>query len=111
MEYIRYPGNSLDRQLKKFQTPPEDYQLDWTPEEKKLHAIATQLESEKMLYLLKKVHQLDQSFIPSELIHWQPLVAEYLAQEKYVEAIAFYQQSGEIKEAIAAEHKKLSRQS
>ncbi|MBD1997799.1 class I SAM-dependent methyltransferase [Leptolyngbya sp. FACHB-541] len=105
VEYVRYPGNSFDRQLKKFQTPPEDYQLDWTPEENKLHAIATQLESEKTLYLFKKLYQLDQRFIPTEFINWQPIVAEYLAQEKWVEAIAFYQQSSEIKEAIAAEHK------
>jgi glycosyltransferase involved in cell wall biosynthesis/predicted O-methyltransferase YrrM len=105
VEYIRYPGNSFDRQLKKFQTPPEDYQLDWTPEEKQLHAIATQLECEKTLYLLKKLARLNQRFIPSKWINWQPLVAEYLAQEKYVEAIALYQQSGEMKDAIAAEHK------
>ncbi|NJN55986.1 MAG: glycosyltransferase [Leptolyngbyaceae cyanobacterium SL_5_9] len=107
VEYIRYPGNSFDRQLKKFQTPPEDYQLDWTPEEKKLHAIATQLESEKTLYLFKKLYQLDQRFIPSKFINWQPIVVEYLGQEKYVEAIALYQQSGEMKDAIAAEHKNI----
>jgi len=105
VEYIRYPGNSFDRQLQKFQTPPEDYQLDWTLEEKNLHAIATQLESEKTLYLLKKIHQLDQRFIPTELVNWQSLIAEYLAQERYVEAIAFYQRSGEMKGAIATEHK------
>jgi len=53
VEYIRYPGNSLDRQIIQSETGqgrPE--------EEKKLHVLASQREQEKIAHLINKLNQL-----------------------------------------------------
>ena len=53
VEYMRYPGNSLDRQIKRFQSSGnERYEI--TPEEYQLHAIARQLEEKRLSYLVDK---------------------------------------------------------
>lgn len=53
VEYIRYPGNSLDRQIKRISTGQE-----MPDEEKVLHDRAKKLEEEKLAYLIEKRDQL-----------------------------------------------------
>ncbi|ELR98553.1 TIGR03032 family protein [Gloeocapsa sp. PCC 73106] len=55
VEYIRYPGNHFDRQLARWQQPPNGYQETITPKDVEyLHSIE-QLISQKQQSLLKKL--------------------------------------------------------
>jgi glycosyltransferase involved in cell wall biosynthesis len=92
VEYIRYPGNNLDRQLKKFQTPPELY-VDDTPSEKKvLHGVRHKLEQEKLAYLLDKFTRFEQTAKFRSRLNWQQLASEYLTQQKYDQVIQLCEQ-------------------
>jgi glycosyltransferase involved in cell wall biosynthesis/predicted O-methyltransferase YrrM len=92
VEYIRYPGNNLDRQLEKFQKPPSELQLNWSPAETQWHAIADQLDREKLNYLTKKLYHLNQKYLPSALIDWERLLKEALHQKEFVHAVFCHQQ-------------------
>ncbi len=56
VEYMRYPGNNLDRQLKKFQTEPSkyDFEEDLTPELKRLYQQTENILERRLLYLKNK---------------------------------------------------------
>jgi glycosyltransferase involved in cell wall biosynthesis/predicted O-methyltransferase YrrM len=101
VEYVRYPGNNLDRQLKKFQTPPEHYQDDLSSEQKQLHAIRGKLEQEKIVYLLDKFRRMEQDSTFLDVLNWQPLANEYMAQQQYPEAIRLYEQGMELEPETA----------
>jgi glycosyltransferase involved in cell wall biosynthesis/predicted O-methyltransferase YrrM len=92
VEYIRYPGNNFDRQLKKFQTPPEQYQDTTPPEERQIHAIRQKIEQDRTLYLLDKLAKLEQRDILLPLLNWKPLANDYLNQQRYEEAIVLLEQ-------------------
>lgn len=88
VEYIRYPGNNLDRQLKKFQTPPEQYREALPLDQQELHAIRHKLEQERLTYLLDKLRQIEKSPDFLSLLNWQTLASEYITQQHYSDAIA-----------------------
>lgn len=92
VEYIRYPGNNLDRQLKKFQTPPEQYRDDTPPEQRELHTIRHRLEQEKLAYLLDKFKRIDKPTALFSVLNWQQLAADYLQQQQYAEVIYLCEQ-------------------
>lgn len=92
VEYIRYPGNNFDRQLKKFQTAPGQYQDDTPPEEKALHLLRRQLEQDRFNYLLEKFRKVALTTEFVTLLNWQQIANDYLAQESYAEAISLYEQ-------------------
>jgi glycosyltransferase involved in cell wall biosynthesis len=92
VEYIRYPGNNFDRQLKKFQTPPEQYQDNTPARDKEFHAIRMKLEQEKQSYLLEKLRKTDKNSEFFTLLNWQQLGRDYLEQGCYPEAISLWQQ-------------------
>ncbi|HEY9615678.1 MAG TPA: glycosyltransferase [Microcoleaceae cyanobacterium] len=92
VEYIRYPGNNFDRQLKKFQTPPGQYQDEISPEHRELHAVRHRLEQEKLNYLLAKFQRIDRSPEFFSVLNWQQLAADYLAQQQYADVIALCEQ-------------------
>ncbi len=87
VEYIRYPGNNMDRQLKKFQTAPEDYQEEMSAETQQMHGVRQKLEQEKLAYLLGKFPQFEKSSEFFALLNWQQLANEYFNQQNFVEAI------------------------
>jgi glycosyltransferase involved in cell wall biosynthesis/predicted O-methyltransferase YrrM/Tfp pilus assembly protein PilF len=87
-EYIRYPNNNLDRQIKKFQTPPELCQPESVkPEDRELHLLANQLEEERLKYLFEKVGKLQSDRIPIHWMNWQSLAQEFLMQQKYAQVL------------------------
>ncbi|MBD2020676.1 glycosyltransferase [Leptolyngbya sp. FACHB-36] len=92
VEYIRYPGNNLDRQLQKFQTPPDQYQDDTPPAQKALHVIRQQLEQEKLVYLLGKLSGQSLSSEFAAMLNWKALATEFLNQQNYAAAIALCEQ-------------------
>lgn len=96
VEYIRYPGNNFDRQLKKFQTPPDQYHEDMPLETRQQHGIRQKLEQEKKEYLLAKFWRMDKPPEFLAVVNWQQLAAQSLAQQQYEEAIRLYEQGLEV---------------
>lgn len=92
VEYIRYPGNALDRQLKKFQTPPEQYKDETPLECKELHAIRLKSERDKLAYLLDKFKKVEKTPEFLALLNSQAIAAEYLLRKDYQTAIAIAEQ-------------------
>ncbi|PSB34306.1 glycosyltransferase [Stenomitos frigidus] len=92
VEYIRYPGNNFDRQLKKFQAAPDQYQDETPPEEQALHLLRRKLEHDRFSYLTEKFKKVtwNAAFFP--ILNWQQLANDYLAQDCYSEAITLYEQ-------------------
>ena len=88
VEYIRYPGNNLDRQLKKFQTPPEQYQDQTPPEQRELHTVRLRLEQDRLTYLMDKLKRIEPTPELAEVLNWQQLAADYLTQESYSQVIS-----------------------
>jgi glycosyltransferase involved in cell wall biosynthesis/predicted O-methyltransferase YrrM/Tfp pilus assembly protein PilF len=87
-EYIRYPNNNLDRQIKKFQTPPELCQPESVkPEDRELHLLANKLEEERLRYLFEKVGVLQSDRIPMHWMNWQALAQEFLMQQNYSQVL------------------------
>ena len=92
VEYIRYPGNNFDRQLKKFQSAPDRYQDETPPDELALHLLRRKLEQDRFSYLTEKFKKVswNTAFVP--ILNWQQLANDYLAQDCYSEAISLYEQ-------------------
>lgn len=88
VEYIRYPGNSFDKQIKKFQTPPEQYQDDAPAEIQELHAIRHRIEQERLTYLFEKLGHIEKTVDLVSLLNWQQLGGEFLSQNKLQWAIS-----------------------
>ncbi|MBW4475107.1 MAG: glycosyltransferase [Stenomitos rutilans HA7619-LM2] len=91
VEYIRYPGNNFDRQLKKFQTAPEQVQDDTPSEDKALHLLRRKLEQDHFSYLIEKFRKFPLTADFAAILNWQQLANDYLSQECYLEAIALYE--------------------
>jgi|GEM_PF-413190 len=101
-EYIRYPNNNLDRQIKKFQTPPELCQPEPVkPEDRELHLLANKLEEERLKYLFEKVGKLQSDRIPMQWMNWQPLAQEFLMQQKYAQVLFLCEKGAEENPAAA----------
>ena len=92
VEYIRYPGNNFDRQLKKFQTPPEQYVNDTPPEQQTLHAIRHQLEQERLNYLMEKLTRIEKSPEFLAILNCHQLGNDYLVRQNYELAIQLLEQ-------------------
>ncbi|MEX0268172.1 glycosyltransferase [Leptolyngbyaceae cyanobacterium UHCC 1019] len=87
-EYIRYPNNNLDRQIKKFQTSPELCQPEPVkPEDREFYLLANKLEEERLKYLFEKVGVLQSDRIPMQWMNWQALAQEFLMQQKYSQVL------------------------
>ncbi|HIK15634.1 MAG TPA: glycosyltransferase [Leptolyngbyaceae cyanobacterium M33_DOE_097] len=88
VEYIRYPGNAFDRQLKKFQTPPNEYKDQTPPECKELHAIRLKFERDKLSYLLDKFKKYEKSDEFLTLLNPVTIATEYVSRQDFQTAIA-----------------------
>ena len=91
VEYIRYPGNMFDQQLQKFQTPPEQYKEELTPEKRELHTLRHQIEQNHIAYLFEKLRRVDKSSEFLALMNWQQLGTDYMNQNKFDAAIPFFE--------------------
>lgn len=87
VEYIRYPGNMFDRQLKKFQTPPDQYHEEMSPETQELHILRHKIEQEHILYLLEKLKRIEKRAEFIALLNWQQLGNDYMNQNDFAGAI------------------------
>ena len=103
-EYIRYPNNNLDRQIEKFQTPPELCQPESVkPEDRELHLLANKLEEERLKYLFEKVGTLQSDRIPMHWMNWQALAQEFLMQQKYSQVLFLCEKGVEENPATATQ--------
>jgi len=91
VEYIRYPGNMFDRQLKKFQTPPEQHQEEMTPETRDLHLLRQKIEQNHVLYLLEKLKRIEKNKAFMSLLNWQQIGNDYVSQNDFQAAIPFFE--------------------
>lgn len=87
VEYIRYPGNNFDRQLQKFQTPPDQYQEEMSPETRDLHILRQKIEQSHALYLLEKLKTVAKSSSFLSLLNWQQLGNDYMNQGDFQGAV------------------------
>jgi len=87
VEYIRYPGNNFDRQLQKFQTPPDQYQEVMPPETRELHLLRQKIEQSHGLYLLEKLKKIEKKPEFLALLNWQQLGTDYINQNEFQAAI------------------------
>ncbi len=55
VEYVRYPGNSFDKQINKFQNEPGKHQEDISPENKKLIELRNTVLEQRLFYLQNKL--------------------------------------------------------
>jgi glycosyltransferase involved in cell wall biosynthesis len=92
VEYIRYPGNAFDRQLKKFQTPPEQYQDDTPLECKELHTVRLKFERDKLSYLLDKFKKYEKTPEFLQLVNFPAIASEYLLRKDYQTTIVIAEQ-------------------
>ncbi|UBF28508.1 glycosyltransferase [Kovacikia minuta CCNUW1] len=92
VEYIRYPGNNFDRQLKKFQTPPGQFQDDTPLAERELHSVRMKLEQDKLGYLLDKFRRMEKTPEFFSILNWQKLALDALSQNQFSETIALFEQ-------------------
>jgi len=76
VEYVRYPGNSLDLQMPRFQQPPGAVAAPATPEQQAVHAIRARLEDQKIAYLLDKWLVLGPPALPASMLNWSAVVRE-----------------------------------
>lgn len=77
VEYVRRPGNSLDRQLARFRHPRgSDFDRAPTPELQAIHEVRGRLENERIGYLLDKWRVVGPPALPPALIHWQNIHRE-----------------------------------
>ncbi|UIE36472.1 class I SAM-dependent methyltransferase [Leptodesmis sichuanensis] len=102
VEYVRYPGNNFDKQLKKFQTSPEQYQDDTPADIQELHKIRHKIEQDKLAYLVEKLGHIEKTRNFVSLLNWQQLGGEFLAQNKLQEAIALLEPGVELEPTNSA---------
>ncbi|EKQ68910.1 glycosyl transferase [Leptolyngbyaceae cyanobacterium JSC-12] len=91
VEYIRYPGNMFDRQLKKFQTPPDQYQEEMSPATKELHVLRHKLEQDHISYLFEKLKRMEKTPAFLSLMNWQQVGNDYMNQNSFEAAIPFFE--------------------
>jgi glycosyltransferase involved in cell wall biosynthesis len=80
VEYIRYPGNSFDRQLDTFRLAPDPKGPPATPGQLALHGVRFRREEEKIDYLLDKWRVLGPPPLSSALVNWEGVVREMLTR-------------------------------
>ncbi|MBF2028089.1 MAG: class I SAM-dependent methyltransferase [Oscillatoriales cyanobacterium C42_A2020_001] len=91
VEYIRYPGNMFDRQLKKFQSAPDQYQEDMTPETRELHILRHKIEQEHIAYLFEKLKRLEKTPAFLSLMNWQQVGSDCMNQNNFQAAIPLFE--------------------
>jgi hypothetical protein len=86
VEYVRYPGNSLDLQMPRFQQPPGPMADTATPTQRAAHAIRTRLEDQKIGYLLDKWLVLGPPPLPASMLNWTGVVGELVRRGRRQDA-------------------------
>jgi hypothetical protein len=79
VEYVRRPGNSLDRQMLRFTHPPGSrFDAATDPTQQALHDLRRRLEDEKLAHLLRKWRTLGPPPLPAPLLNWSEVVSELI---------------------------------
>jgi hypothetical protein len=82
VEYIRRPGNSLDRQMQRFTHSPGSAFDALPPSEQPLHEIRRRLEEEKVSYLLEKWRVLGPPALPPAALNWPGVINELIERQR-----------------------------
>jgi len=81
----------FDRQLKKFQTPPDQYQEEMSPATKELHVLRHKLEQDHISYLFEKLKRMEKTPAFLSLMNWQQVGNDYMNQNSFEAAIPFFE--------------------
>ncbi len=82
VEYVRRPGNSLDRQMLRFTHPMGSAFDVVTPSEQGLHQTRARLERERIDYLLEKWMILGPPALPPQCLNWSRVVEELIRRDR-----------------------------
>lgn len=103
VEYLRYPGNSFDRQLRRFQHPPGS-EHDVVPfSQRVIHDIRQRREEQKIGYLLDKWLVFGPPALPAPLLNWSEVVAELSQRGRTRDALTVARHARAQGQPIAAE--------
>jgi hypothetical protein len=103
VEYVRRPGNSLDRQMLRFNHPPGSEFDEPTPAQLVLHRIRRRLEDDKMSYLLDKWRVLGLPALPPAFLNWHGVVRELVRRGLADTALAVAEQATQMGQGLPAE--------
>lgn len=103
VEYVRYPGNSLDLQMPRFRQPPGATPEVATPPQRDAHTIRARLETQKMDYLLDKWRLLGPPPLPGVMLNWTGVVHELLSRGRRADADRVVDQAHAAGCAVGAE--------
>jgi glycosyltransferase involved in cell wall biosynthesis len=82
VEYIRRPGNSLDRQMLRFTHPPGSEFDRLAPSDLPIHETRRRLEHEKVGYLLDKWDISGPPRLPPALLNWPGVIRELVERRR-----------------------------
>lgn len=102
VEYVRRPGNSLDRQMLRFNHPMGSEFDTPTAEQLVIHGIRKQLEEEKHGYLLEKWRILGLPHLEPRFLNWRSVVSELNRRGMVTAAREVAAQAQRMGEPIAA---------
>jgi hypothetical protein len=82
VEYVRRPGNSLDRQMLRFSTTPGSAFDALPPSEQPLHEIRRRLEEDQVGYLLEKWRIQGPPALPPGVLNWPNVINELIERRR-----------------------------
>ena len=103
VEYVRRPGNSFDRQMRRFSHPPGSRPDVATPAQQALHDIRLRLEDEKVAGLLDKWRVLGPPALPPALVNWPEVIGELIRRGQRDEAMGVAEQAAQLGQRLPAE--------
>jgi hypothetical protein len=103
VEYIRRPGNSLDRQMLRFTHPPGSEFDVAAPSDLPLHETRRRLEHEKVGYLLDKWNESGPPRLPPALLNWPGIIRELVERRRLDMAEAVVRQAQQAGQELPVE--------
>jgi glycosyltransferase involved in cell wall biosynthesis len=103
VEYVRRPGNSLDRQMRRYSHPRGSRFDVATPAQQVLHDIRSHLEHEKVGYLLEKWRVLGLPALAPAFLNWRGVVDELLRRRQPDAATRVAEQAAELGQRLPDE--------
>jgi glycosyltransferase involved in cell wall biosynthesis len=103
VEYVRRPGNSFDRQMKRFLHPPgSDFDVP-SPALQALYDIRLRREDEKVGYLLDKWRVLGPPPLSPGLLNWELVLVELVRRRRLAEAVQVAEQASRLGQVLPTE--------
>jgi glycosyltransferase involved in cell wall biosynthesis len=103
VEYVRRPGNSLDRQMLRYTHPAGSAFDTASPAQAVIHAVRRRLEAEKLGYLLDKWRVLGPPALPARFLNWPSVVSELIRRHQPDAAREVAEQASQLGQSLPDE--------